>query len=38
MNRKAKIERKTKETSIVLELDLDGEGNSSIDTSIPFLN
>ena len=38
MKRKAKIERKTKETSVVLELDLDGEGNSSIDTSIPFLN
>ncbi len=38
MKRKAKIERKTKETSIVLELDLDGEGNTDIDTSIPFLD
>ena len=38
MKRKAKIERKTSETSIVLELDLDGNGNTSIDTSISFLD
>lgn len=36
--RKAKIERKTKETSIKLELNLDGSGRYSISTSIPFLD
>lgn len=34
----AKIERKTKETDINLTLELDGEGNYKIDTSIPFLD
>jgi len=38
MKRKAKIERKTSETFIVLELGLDGNGNTGIDTSIPFLD
>lgn len=38
MKRTAKIERKTSETSIVLELGLDGNGNTGIDTSIPFLD
>jgi imidazoleglycerol-phosphate dehydratase len=35
--RTAKIERKTKETDIKLTINLDGKGQYSIDTSIPFL-
>jgi len=38
MSRTASIERKTKETSIRLTLNLDGEGKSELDTSIPFLD
>lgn len=36
--RKADIKRKTKETNISLKLDLDGRGDYSIDTSVPFLD
>jgi imidazoleglycerol-phosphate dehydratase len=36
--RTAKIERKTAETDIVLELNLDGEGRFTIDTGIGFLD
>ncbi len=36
--RTAKIERKTKETDIKLTLNLDGKGQYSINTSIPFLD
>lgn len=36
--RKAKIERKTKETDITVSLKLDGRGRFNIDTSIPFLD
>lgn len=36
--RKAKIERKTKETSITVNLNLDGKGEVSIETGLPFLN
>jgi imidazoleglycerol-phosphate dehydratase len=36
--RKAIVERKTKETDIKLTLNLDGKGQYSIDTSIPFLD
>ena len=38
MKRKAKITRKTKETDIKIEFDLDGSGNADIETPIPFLN
>ena len=38
MERKAKIERKTKETEISVELNLDGSGNSNIKTAIPFMD
>lgn len=38
MGRTAKVERKTKETEIVAELNLDGSGNSEIQTGIPFFN
>jgi len=36
--RKSIVERKTKETQIRIELDIDGRGNSSISTPIPFMN
>lgn len=36
--RTSTIKRTTKETDILLTLDLDGTGNSSISTGIPFLN
>lgn len=36
--RKASIERKTRETSIRLELNLDGRGNASIATGIRFMD
>lgn len=36
--RTIQIERNTNETKIKLVLNIDGEGNSSIETGIPFLN
>jgi imidazoleglycerol-phosphate dehydratase len=36
--RKAKVDRKTKETDIKISLNLDGKGKYTIDTSIPFLD
>ena len=36
--RKAMLKRKTKETNISLDLNLDGRGSYSINTSIPFLD
>src|SRR4051812_43317483 len=36
--RVGKVERKTKETSITVEIDLDGTGRCSIDTPLPFLS
>ena len=38
MIRKAKISRKTKETSITVEVNIDGKGKYKIDTGIGFLN
>ena len=38
MARKAKINRKTKETSIAVEANLDGSGSYKVDTKIGFLN
>ncbi|MCI0659761.1 MAG: imidazoleglycerol-phosphate dehydratase HisB [Acidobacteria bacterium] len=38
MSRKAEINRKTKETDVQLTLNLDGEGNSRIDSGVPFLD
>lgn len=38
MKRKTKIIRKTKETNITLEFDLDGSGIADIETSLPFFN
>jgi imidazoleglycerol-phosphate dehydratase len=37
-HRKAEVRRKTKETEIVLKIDLDGSGLHSIDTGIPFFD
>ncbi|SDC51364.1 MULTISPECIES: imidazoleglycerol-phosphate dehydratase HisB [unclassified Candidatus Frackibacter] len=36
--RSAEIKRQTSETDIKLNLDLDGEGRSQINTGVPFLN
>ncbi|RJQ69183.1 imidazoleglycerol-phosphate dehydratase HisB [Pseudonocardiaceae bacterium YIM PH 21723] len=36
MNRIARVERTTKESSILVELDLDGTGKVEIDTGVPF--
>ena len=36
--RKSEVARKTREPDIFIALDLDGEGRSSIDTGIPFMN
>ena len=38
MARKAKINRKTKETNIIVEANIDGKGAYKIDTKIGFLN
>ena len=38
MGRKSKIERKTKETVISVELELDGSGRGEIETGMPFFN
>ena len=38
MARKAKINRRTKETNIMVEANLDGKGSYKIDTKIGFLN
>ncbi len=36
--RTARVRRKTSETSITVDLDLDGKGNYSVDTGIPFFD
>ena len=38
MSRKGKISRKTKETSISVDLNIDGKGKYKIDTGIGFLD
>jgi imidazoleglycerol-phosphate dehydratase len=37
-DRRARIERKTKETRIAIDIDLDGVGHASIATPLPFLS
>lgn len=36
--RKSKVERATKETSVKVELNIDGNGKTSVKTTIPFLD
>lgn len=38
MGRSAKVERKTTETQVMVEIELDGQGSYQIETSIPFLD
>ena len=38
MGRKGRTERKTKESEIRIELELDGSGNAAIETGMPFFN
>ena len=38
MGRTAKVIRKTNETEITIELNLDGSGENSIDTSVKFMD
>jgi imidazoleglycerol-phosphate dehydratase len=37
-HRKAEVNRKTKETEVILKLDLDGSGRHSLQTGIPFFD
>src|SRR5215470_4058914 len=38
MSRSARRERVTKETSVVVELDLDGTGTANVSTGVPFFD
>ncbi|MCX7981847.1 MAG: imidazoleglycerol-phosphate dehydratase HisB [Syntrophales bacterium] len=38
MKRKSRIERKTAETNVEVEINLDGSGAAKVDTDIPFLD
>ncbi len=38
MPRKASLRRKTKETDVKIELNIDGKGKANVSTPIPFLN
>jgi imidazoleglycerol-phosphate dehydratase len=38
MPRQARIERKTKETQVLLQLNVDGTGSAKVETTIPFFN
>jgi imidazoleglycerol-phosphate dehydratase len=38
MVRSAEVVRKTNETNIALNLNVDGEGNSSVETGVPFMS
>ncbi len=38
MSRSARVERTTKETTIVVEVDLDGTGRVDVDTGVPFFD
>ena len=36
--RRARVERKTRESDIIVELDLDGTGDVSVQTGVPFFD
>ncbi|MBW3659368.1 MAG: imidazoleglycerol-phosphate dehydratase HisB [Actinobacteria bacterium] len=38
MSRRGRVERKTKETTIVVEVELDGTGTSDVSTGVPFFD
>ena len=38
MNRTARVERSTKESQVLVEVDLDGSGTSEIETGVPFFD
>ena len=38
MSRTARLERTTKETSVLVELDLDGTGTAKVGTGVPFFD
>ena len=38
MSRRAKVERKTRESDITVEIDLDGSGKTDISTGVPFFD
>jgi imidazoleglycerol-phosphate dehydratase len=38
LSRKARIERRSKETQLVAEVDLDGKGQVEVETGVPFLD
>ncbi len=38
MNRTARVERSTKESEVLVELNIDGNGVSTIDTGVPFFD
>ena len=38
MTRQAKIDRKTKETDIKIKLDINGKGQSKVNTGVPFMD
>lgn len=38
MSRTARVERSTKESSVLVEVDLDGSGSSTIETGVPFFD
>ena len=38
MTRFAKVERATKESQVVVELELDGSGSTEVDTGVPFFD
>ena len=38
MPRRSRVERTTKESSVLVELDVDGSGRSDIDTGVPFFD
>ena len=38
MGRTGRVERKTKESSVLVEIDLDGTGNADVSTDVPFFD